>query len=173
MRIDQLIPLHNTLRNPKRVKEFEHRLRMGHILRGIETPIVISKIEESKLESFYEGQIYGITDRYYIHDGHHRIYAAWLCGIKELMSCEYIMRDMSYEMYQDLNPAVGWVTPIDIKIHVRKPDFYHFKNAALAIYNKGNHGEWDYECKQYVENHIDMYQEDRTVWSVKDMKYDE
>ena len=82
------------------------------------------------------------------------------------------MQDMSYEMYQDLAPQKGWVTPLNIRTHVRKPDFYAFKNEALAIYNKGTHGEWDCECKQYVENHIDMYQEDRTVWQVKDMIYD-
>lgn len=168
MFINTLIPLHNTIRNPKRVKEFEHRLRMGHILRGIETPIVISKIEESKLLSTYDGQFYVKENRYYIHDGHHRIYAAWLCGIKELMSCEYTMQDMSYQLYQDLAPAVGWVTPLDIRTHVRRPDFYAFKNRALEIYNEGSSHD---KFTEYVENYVDMYLEPRVTYTVKGMIY--
>ncbi len=162
MKINELIPLHNSIRNPKRVKEFEHRLRMGHILRGIETPIMISKVAD-RIET--GGSCSSTYYKYYIHDGHHRIYAAWLCDIKELMSCEYVLQDMSYEMYQDLAPQHGWVTPLDIRTHVRKPDFYAFKNVALEWYKEGN--EWE----NYIDNHQDEYLEKRVAYSVKDMIY--
>lgn len=155
--------MHNTIRDLKRVREFEHRLRMGHILRGIETPIKISKIISKSPKYLKQGTNYY---KYYIHDGHHRIYAAYLCGIKELMTCEYSIQDMSYAMYQDLAPQVGWVTPLDIRTHVRKPDFYAFKNEALVKYN--NNEAW----RQYVNDNTSMYLEPRVTSSVKGMIYE-
>ena len=169
MHVDQLIPLHNTLRNTKTVQGFVHRLRMGHIFRGIETPIVISRVCNTDKKILDSNNCEKYVEEYYLHDGHHRVYAAWLCGIKELMPCEYTMKYMSYAMYLDLNVDVGWVTPLDIRTHVRKPDFGHFKNKAIKIYLDKDNPSHVQDCTDYIEENQDMYLEERKVTHVKDM----
>lgn len=167
MYIKDLIPLHNQLRKPDIVDEFVLRIRSGRLFRGMKKPIIISRITATHHQ--WNGTRVIDVDDYYIHDGHHRIYSLYKCGVEKLMPCEYIMQDMSYQMYQDLAPHVGWVTPLDIRTHVRKPDFYAFKDQALDI-----HRDWNQTpnaFKEYVENNADLYLEPRTAYKIGDMIY--
>ena len=160
MRKDKLIPLHNDLRSQKALEHFVLRVREGRLFRGMESPIKIAQIID--YQKHYEGKP---TWKYYLHDGHHRVYGAYLCGVEELLPCEYTLMDMSYQDYLDLNINVGWVTPLDIRTHARKPDFFGYKNKVVRLYLNKEYKK----AGDYVRHNQDMYLEERTVWKIKDL----
>lgn len=69
-----------------------------------------------------------------IRDGHHRCLATYVGGRAYLRHDEYNIQEYTYEMYAEINFAVGFVTPFDPRIEVRLPDFGSFRQEALRLY---------------------------------------
>lgn len=90
----------------------------------------------------------------YLVDGHHTVTAAMNAGVqfpKHLVKQERY----SYLELNSHNIPIGYVTPYNPKIEVRKPDFKWFKQAILNIYNSGK-PDWAVDCihryrKSYIE----------------------
>jgi len=75
-------------------------------------------------------------ERLFIRDGLHRvtsIHIARFGGV--LYEQEYVIEDMTYEMYMTPVPDKGWYTPFDPRVEVRLPDFFDFKSKVLDIKN--------------------------------------
>lgn len=83
----------------------------------------------------------------WIRDGLHRICAIGFPWIhqyyfnksveRELREDEYEIEYRTYEQFQTINPACGWVTPFDPRTEVRRADFFHFKQQALQLIRDG------------------------------------
>lgn len=150
MLISNLIPTHNELRSKKKVDKFIKRIRKGNLFRGMKSPIKLTRTEDGLI---------------YVHDGHHRLYACYLCGIKGLMDCEFIIKDMTYADYEVMNFNVGWVTPFNLKTHCRIPDFFDFKNRILLEREKTILHHFDkYVSALYLNS--SHFSEPRKIWEI-------
>lgn len=141
--INNLIPTHNTIRDPKSVRLIVDFLKEGRIFRCQDKPICLTKFSD-------DGKLY-------IRDGHRRLCAALLAGATDLLDCEYKIEEMSYKDYMTANPAAGWYTPFDPRTECRLPDFFAYKNNMIELWNgsindKSSVIKHIYMCnKEYVE----------------------
>ncbi len=97
----------------------------------------------------------------YIHDGHHRVISIYLGGRNELFDREYEISEWKYQDYLDvvfLHPSdewMGWVTPHDVRTHVRLPDFKVYKEAVKALfYSQGKEAALEFVTSnqhQYIK----------------------
>lgn len=94
---------------------------------SIEGPLIcFTKFEDGKL---------------FIRDGLHRLCAVQIgrryppSGFEEftLEPDEYMIEEMTYSMFLEINLDKGFYTPFDPRTHVRKPDFSDFKNKVLQL----------------------------------------
>ena len=70
----------------------------------------------------------------FIRDGLHRVTSIYIARAdRVLYETEYVVEDMSYEMYLNPAPDKGWYTPFDPRTEVRLPDFFDFKSKVLEI----------------------------------------
>lgn len=149
MLISNLIPTHNELRSKKKVDKFIKRIRKGNLFRGMKSPIKLTRTEDGLI---------------YVHDGHHRLYACYLCGIKELMNCEFIIKDMTYDDYNIINIKNGWLTPFNLKTEVRKADFFEFKDKLsqkIKLEKTVFISKELLDTKEYIEA--------RRIWTIGDL----
>lgn len=129
MKIDQLVPTHNRLRNPEKLWE-------AYVWQGKNSkPVVINK-----------------TDREYIQDGHHRLVLNYWTGRLILDSGEYKLAGYKNKEYNQINYAQNWVTPFDITSEVRVPNFFTFKEVALDLKSDKfiTQNKWAYTEYRYV-----------------------
>jgi len=75
--------------------------------------------------------------RYYLHDGHHRVAAIWLSGVRDfLYEEEFFVKELTYARYMKHNFETGWVTPFDPRTQVRVSDFGAFKDYVWDLYSR-------------------------------------
>jgi len=128
MFINTLIPTHNTLRSTKVVDEMVTELRSDFS----KTNIYFAK-DRIKLVRTPDGLTY-------IHDGHHRLVAMHIFHILKSKDSVFIpkwaydLKEVTYEHYLELNPPI-WVTPLDLRTHVRTPNFFEVKDELLKCSN--------------------------------------
>lgn len=163
MKISELIPTHNSLRSKSTLEYFRNQIKAGESL----YPVKLVKVR------YYPSYDYKV----YIHDGHHRLVAMYLEGVKELTENDYEIRDVTYEHYKEINFDVGWVTPFDLRTEVRRADFFDFKNEVMSMYNNVNFLTPKPErlypfIVRYIQNNVDEYSETRKVWKVEGITYD-
>ena len=72
--------------------------------------------------------------RMMIRDGHHRCLATYIGDRGYLRHDEYVVETYTYEMYEEINFEVGFVTPFDPRTEVRVPDFTAFRQEVLRLY---------------------------------------
>jgi len=144
----------NGLRNLKALPDMIRYVRNGGIY-NLET---ISKFSEKSvpliaITRFEDG-------REAIHDGHHRVASIWLSGTRDfLYDDEYIVKEMTYDYYNELGFPVGWVTPFDPRTHVRLCDFKNFKAKAVELYKAGKVDE----ATKFVAENQSLYLMPRTL----------
>lgn len=98
----------------------------------------------------------------YLHDGHHRCLSIHLGGRDHLHPDEYVVREWDdFGKYAEVNKAVGWVTPLDLKTEMRVGDISVFKAEALAI-------EDETAMLEFIKANRHRYCKPRTVWTVAD-----
>jgi hypothetical protein len=68
-----------------------------------------------------------------IHDGHHRIVSTFLSGRLFLHPNEYEITELKRQDYMKINLNKGWVTPFNVHIEVRLPDFLEYKAEVLKL----------------------------------------
>lgn len=73
----------------------------------------------------------------YLRDGLHRVASIYLAGRPMLYEDEYVIEHMTYSMYNEINLAVGYVTPFDPRTEVRLANFGDFKAEVLEIIAEG------------------------------------
>lgn len=146
MKILDIIPTQNSLRNYKTVEQCVARLEKGERL----TPINLSLMED------------WVT---YLHDGMHRLCAMHLYGMTHITEEMYVAKVMTYEQYASINWKVGYVTPFNIRTECRIPDLYKWKSEVFRI--KGESGEaW---AEMFIACNKESYIEKRRVWNVEDV----
>ena len=129
--LNSLIVLQDELRCPEQMAEM-----IAHVKSG-------GKWDKKTLLAYSDKHSHSITlnvfDEYaiMIHDGHHRCLATLLAGREFLFSTEYKLQSYSYDDYQRVNPQNHWVTPLDPRIEVRRPDILGFKNSMMNLFSMG------------------------------------
>jgi len=71
--------------------------------------------------------------RRFIRDGFHR--AAVILFARDvpcIFDDEYVIENMTYDMYLEPNIENQWYTPFDPRIEVRRSDFFNFKDEVLS-----------------------------------------
>lgn len=68
----------------------------------------------------------------YIRDGLHRVCLIHLVD-RKIFESEYSIEYQSYESFEEINLACGWVTPFDPRIEVRTADFHRFKDDVMKM----------------------------------------
>jgi hypothetical protein len=103
-------------------------------------------------------------DQFFLRNGHHRVLAMRYAGRWFLNEYEYVItKRPSYEMFSEVNLAVGWVTPFDPRTHLRLPDFMEFKKKVLAMPEK--------KALKYIKEHPEEYKMPRKgIDSIYDKK---
>lgn len=120
LKIKDLIPTQNSIRNHEKCAEIVKYLREGKLFRT--NPIRLTRFTDV-VNSFYK------STSLYIHDGHHRLAAMDYCGLEHLYPDEYYIKDYTFKDYMEPNLEAGWVTPFDPRTHVRLADLSDFKNT--------------------------------------------
>lgn len=147
IKLDELIPTHNNLRNPKLIFELLEALDQG------------AKIEPIILKALDDGSTY-------IHDGLHRSCAYWLYGVRELPSDYYVLKHQyTYEMFSQPNIHVGWFTPYDLKTECRIPNFKDWKDTISNLMKTTS----ETGVNKFILSNSHKYKEPRRVYRVSDV----
>ena len=164
IKISQLIPTHNSLRN---LKSFYHFVAAFYqhdgdtygwsIRRG--SKISIIQTEDDKL---------------YLWDGHHCAAAAHWAGHAYIPRSEYNITKMTYEKVMTINFDKGYVTPFDMRTECRLADFSFFKNFVLDIYRNtpnpllGIQHNYE-EIKESIKEMSHQYKELRKAHNIEEL----
>lgn len=104
---------------------------------------------------------------HFLHDGHHRCVSLCLIGRQHLHDSEYEITDWTYEDYFDVvfadSMEKSWLTPMNLRDHIRDPEFFTFKDMAFATLK--HRGEED--AMLYIEQNAHMYRQQRQYNMVK------
>lgn len=143
-----LIPTHNRLRDPKSVLFFKNYLEQGQIFRCQKKPITLVRFEDDNL---------------FIRDGHRRLSATVLAEA-DLLDVEYKIETSTYERYNSSHYETGWFTPFDVRTHCRLPDFFAYKDEALALYEEVlKKAKSIEELDTFVKENFNSYCEPRKI----------
>ena len=94
---------------------------------------------------------------HFIRDGLHRSVSIWLGrDSKSLHESEFVIEEFTYNDYNEVAVELGWYTPFDPRIHVRKSDFHEFKDAVIEIIEKNG------DAEKFIKENVDMYRLLRT-----------
>lgn len=140
MKITNLIPTHNNLRNEitfNRYRSTPKDLWIGK-------KAIIIRTEDEKL---------------YLWDWHHRCTLAFKLGIYEIPKIFYEIYDYTYEQLATPNLDKGYVTPFDPRTECRLPDFWDFKVKCLE----------EPLPEFYLQAHPDEYKEPREIFTVAEL----
>src|SRR5689334_5392952 len=114
MRLDELIPTHNYLRQPQSV---------------------LSILDELRKETFLSKElciIYKIGNRHFIGNGHHRLKSAYLCGFSDIEDLPWscTIKEFKLSDFMSINFTLNYVTPYNPILQCRKAEFFTFKNKV-------------------------------------------
>lgn len=113
------------------------------------------KVRLISITKFEDGQMF-------IHDGHHRTGSVWAGGREYLRDDEYVINEMRYSQYDEVNPDASFVTPFIPEFEVRLADFSEFKNTAIGLIAEGKVNEAVY----YIRSHKEMYCQPRSWYYI-------
>lgn len=108
----------------------------------------------------------------YIHDGLHRAVSILLAGRDWLYASEFRYSHLTYADYMAVNLEIGYITPFDVKTHVRLPDFLRWKETALMLFrglNVVSPTEDSLVTRNLMDNWLDSYTEPRILGSVEEV----
>jgi len=157
--ISSILVTQSSIRTLERVRKMVEFVRRG----GHFTPDRVAEFHAGEANQF--GLI--VLSRFpcgriYLHDGHHRSISAYLGGRKYFAFEERLIIEWdSLDRYNEINPAKGWVTPLDLLKEVRLPDILEFKKEALAL-----SGEFQTE---FIRRNRHRYSMKREVDSVAEL----
>ncbi len=117
--INKLIPTQNEIRNPERLRELTGSKYWAEMPLD-ENPIKIIRTQQGD----------------FLLDGHTRIIALLLSDTNHpdrLFDGEYTIKNMPIDKFNEVNLAVGWVTPFNPIAHCRKADLHEFKEQVKQI----------------------------------------
>ena len=124
------------------------------------------KIQPSGRKNFSEVRLISLTrfedGKVFIHDGHHRCAAILQGGRDHLHEQEYIITDMKYAQYDEINLDAGFVTPFVPTHEIRLSDFSEFKDQATG-FSEPN------DAVFYIRNHRHLYCKKREISTVKEI----
>lgn len=160
LKLDSLIPTHNELRNPNKLPELVESFSVENLLKKYKVPIM--RIEQPRFGEPYH--------MHFIRDKHHALTAYYHFKVTNLLPLvlfddEYTIEEFTFTDIWTANVDVGWVTPFNPVTHVRKPDFFKYKEAILKSYKASNNQDINTLIKESFEN----YAEPRTVLTLKDL----
>jgi hypothetical protein len=114
MKIDDLLPLQESVRDVRKLLMVMRGISVGgiNILKHADTPIVINRFEVDTFKMRHPINL--------LHDGHHRVIAAYLLDYLKLPEGSYIVKNLSINDYEDLNLSVKWTTPMNPKNYSRR-----------------------------------------------------
>lgn len=108
MNYSDIIPTHNSLRNPDSFNYFCGNIKA---ITESDRPPLLLKMEDGKL---------------YLNDGHHRLTAAYAVNVP-FKHLTFNVMDMTYTKMMEVNWDIGWLTPYDPRFQVRRNDCLRFK----------------------------------------------
>ncbi len=148
--------MQSDLRSIEQVEPMADYVRSG----GVWTLENIASYSESKgLRAAPTIQIARFPDgQEMIHDGHHRCVGTWIGGRTFLYPSEFRILNWKYEDYLEINPANKWVTPFDPRTHIRKAEFFSYKNHVLEMFKIDPD-----RAKNFVLNSSGAYMVDRHI----------
>lgn len=165
--LGSLVPLHNALRNPSILPVLLQSEKISTILSDRPIPIIRIRHHTSNRNP---------RPIYFVRDCHHASVASLHYRIINNMSWvlnpdEYKFEDMTFSDMWTANPPVGWVTPFNPITHVRKIDFFGYKQQAMKYHNENPGGD----ISDFIARSFPDYAELREVLTMKDLylKYKE
>ena len=146
MNILNLIPTHNRLRNPSRIKFFDYEYKK---------PISLSRID----------------NQLYVHDGHHRLVYEISKGNNTLPDNYFTIKDFTKEKYDEINFDYGYVTPFDIESECRKPNFFEYKIYIIRLFKcvVDDVADGTNLVERFILSTKDMYVEKRSVFTMEEL----
>jgi hypothetical protein len=118
MRILDLMPTQDGFRNIGQLKRMVEFVRAGGVY------------DRKSLEAFGDyHSLIGITrfedGRHFIRDGFHRVSSICLSNTRDrLFDSEYVIEEMKYSEYTEVNIENKWVTPFDPREFARDGNFF-------------------------------------------------
>lgn len=129
--IDLLIPTQRAIRNSRQIETMASFVRKGGVF---DRDALDRYADELGLRSGPLVQIERFEDGLmYPRDGHHRLIGMLLGGREHLLSGEYQISERRYSEYEEINLEIGWVTPFDPRIEIRKEDLSDWKRQVLSL----------------------------------------
>lgn len=151
MNYEDIIPTHNSLRNPASFFVF---LDKPSLITNATTKPLLLKTEDDKL---------------YLNDGHHRLTAAYHLGIP-ITDIEFNYASYTYLDLLTPNFEIGWLTPYDPRVNVRRSDCLKFKNTIREYLKEcGNTLDAKRMAEWLMRHFPQMYLEQRIANSLKDL----
>jgi hypothetical protein len=93
----------------------------------------------------------------YVADGLHRVVSVLLGRNPPLLwPKEFTVREVTYQMYAEIDPAGGWITPFDPRIEVRFANLATFKRDVSDIIKGGS------DPSAFIRSHKHLYCRPRT-----------
>lgn len=148
IKLMDIIPTQNELRSVKTVNYFIDKLEKGETFE----PVILKQLDDQK---------------YYVHDGAHRLYASWLFGLEELKQSMYIMKYYTYEQFLSVNFRLGWITPFDLRTQCRVPDLTKYKDE---IRRKLDGGVPLDEIEKFIRLNGHKYIQQRRAYNISQME---
>lgn len=156
--IGLLIPTQNSLRHEHQVDQMIEFVSGG----GFFTAETLCKHLQScgkdrppqliAVNRFEDGELF-------LRDGHHRCGSIWLGGRFALREDEYVIEEYTYDQYMEINHDLGWLTPFDPRVEVRRGNFCPFRTEALRISKEQGREA----AEVYIRSNRDLYLVDRAV----------
>lgn len=114
-------------------------------------------------EYLHSSRLVGVNEfedgRKFVHDGHHRLVAIKLSGVRDfLYPEEYFITKLPYARYTKANFSNGWYTPFDPRTHVRVCDFGVFKDQVIDLANDSPE-----QAIEFIEANRTVYLRERTA----------
>lgn len=152
MRICDILPTQDGLRSLVLVENLIKFIISGGIFDQVSLSAIDNNANLITLNRFEDGQVF-------IHDGHHRVAAIWLSGVRDvLLPQEITYSDFTYDRYNRANFSNGWYTPFDPRTHVRVPDFFQFRNHIKILSEKDPQ-----QAIEYIKLNKSSYLRDRKL----------
>lgn len=155
IKLSSLYVTQNSIRDLENVKQLIYKIEYSYRK-------IIDSIKGIKIARFDDGNSY-------IRDGTHRCLA--LYAVQKPISEPYLPSNLidieyySYDEWEDINFECGWVTPIDIKQYVRKPDISSFKKEVFDILKK----DGEDSAKEFICKNHNSFLEKRQLLTLEDV----
>jgi hypothetical protein len=148
IQLGNLVPTQRDVRSHTKIVEYVQRVLT-----------CVSQVNPIKLWDLNDGNLY-------VHDGHTRLLALWITGVRELTRDYFKIQRFSYKDLDDINFDVGWVTPFFPMFEVRRADLKWFKSNVDDL----RKNRTEDIARHYIRTNRSMYTDKRIgCSSISDM----